>query len=69
MLNEPLGARVSEFEVLTSIAIMIFKKVKLDIVVKDVGMGGMPDAINAVADQAHVVPTLTSIDFDHQGFL
>ena len=46
---------------------MIFKKVRLDIVVKDFGMGGIPDAINTVADQ--VVSTLTSIDLNHQGFL
>ena len=32
-------------------------------------MGGMPDAINAVPDEVLVVSTLTSIDFDHQGFL
>ena len=67
-MNEQIGAQASKFEVLTSTAIMIFKKVKLDIAVKDAGMDGRPDAIDAMPDTL-VASAPTSIDSDYQGFL
>jgi len=48
---------------------MIFERLKLDIVVMEVGMGGRLDATNAMPDEAVVVSALTSVDLDHQGFL
>ena len=68
-LNQELGAQATKFEVLTSTAMMIFEKLKLDIVVMEVGMGGRLDATNAIPDEAVVVSALTSVDLDHQGFL
>ncbi|KAF9649951.1 FolC bifunctional protein [Thelephora ganbajun] len=68
-LNQELGAQASKFEVLTSTAMVIFEKLKLDIVVMEVGMGGRLDATNAIPDDAVVVSALTSVDLDHQGFL
>jgi len=68
-VNQQLGAQASKFEVLTSTAMMIFEKLKLDIVVVEVGMGGRLDATNAIPDEAIVVSALTSVDLDHQGFL
>jgi folylpolyglutamate synthase/dihydrofolate synthase len=47
----------------------IFERLKLDIVVMEVGMGGRLDATNAMPDEAVVVSALTSVDLDHQGFL
>ena len=68
-LNQELGAQATKFEVLTSTAMMIFEKLKLDIVVMEVGMGGRLDATNVIPDEAVVVSALTSVDLDHQGFL
>jgi len=68
-LDLELGADASKFEVLASTAMMIFEKLKLDIVVTEVGMGGRLDATNAIPDDAVVVSALTSVDLDHQGFL
>ena len=48
---------------------MIFERLRLGIVVMEVGMGGRLDVTNAIPDEAVVVSTLTSIDLDHQGFL
>jgi len=68
-LNQELGAQATKFELLTSTAMMIFERLKLDIVVMEVGMGGKLDATNAIPDEAVVVSALTSVDLDHQGFL
>ena len=68
-LNQELGTQASKFEVLTSTAMMVFERLKLDIVVMEVGMGGRLDATNAIPDQAVAVSALTSVDLDHQGFL
>ena len=68
-LNKEVGAQASKFEVLTTTAMAIFEKLKLDIVVMEVGMGGRLDATNAIPDEAVVVSALTSVDLDHQGFL
>ena len=68
-LNQQLGTQATKFEVLTSTAMAIFERLKLDIVVMEVGMGGRLDATNAMPDDAVVVSALTSVDLDHQGFL
>ena len=68
-LNQELGVQATKFEVLTSTAMMIFEKLKTDIVVMEVGMGGRLDATNAIPDDAVAVSALTSVDLDHQGFL
>lgn len=68
-LNQELGVQASKFEVLTSTAMMVFEKLKMDIVVMEVGMGGRLDATNAIPDDAVAVSALTSVDLDHQAFL
>ena len=68
-LNQELGVQATKFEVLTSTAMTIFEKLKMDIVVMEVGMGGRLDATNAMPDDAVAVSALTSVDLDHQGFL
>ena len=68
-LNHERGVQATKFEVLTSTAMMIFEKLKLDIVVLEVGMGGRLDATNAIPDDTVAVSALTSVDLDHQGFL
>lgn len=68
-LNQELRVQATNFEVLTGTAMMIFEKLKMDIVVMEVGMGGRLDATNAIPDDAVAVSALTSVDLDHQGFL
>lgn len=68
-LNQDLGVQATKFELLTSTAMMIFEKLKMDVVVMEVGIGGRLDATNAIPDDAVVVSALTSVDLDHQGFL
>ena len=43
---------------------MIFEKLKLDIAVMEVGMGGRLDATDAIPDKV-VVSALASVDLNH----
>jgi len=61
--------KLSNFEILTLIALQIFEKSRMDIVVLEVGMGGRLDATNVVPDSAIAVSALTAVDLDHQAFL
>lgn len=57
---------LSYFEFGTLAALQLFKESQLDVVILEVGLGGRLDATNIVEPDVAVV---TSIDFDHQGFL
>jgi len=61
--------KLSNFEILTLVALQIFEKGRMDIVVLEVGMGGRLDATNVVSDSAIAVSALTAVDLDHQSFL
>ncbi|TFK52194.1 Mur ligase [Heliocybe sulcata] len=63
------GIGASNFERLTSTALMIFEQEQVDIVVLEVGMGGRLDATNVIPDEFVAVSALTSVDLDHQAFL
>ena len=54
------------FEVVTAIALLYFKKEKIDIAVVEVGMGGRLDATNIVIPEVSVI---TNISYDHSEFL
>lgn len=54
------------FEMTTLAALWYFKKMKLDIIVLEVGLGGRLDATNLVDADLSII---TTIDFDHQDFL
>jgi dihydrofolate synthase/folylpolyglutamate synthase len=54
------------FEVVTAMALLYFKRKKIDIAVIEVGMGGRLDATNIVTPEVSV---LTSISYDHKEFL
>src|SRR4030043_1096755 len=54
------------FEVVTAIALLYFKKEKIDIAVIEVGMGGRLDATNIVIPEVSVI---TNISYDHREFL
>ena len=68
-LNQELGIQATPFELLTSTAMMIFEKLKMDFVVMEAGMGGRLDATNVIPDDAVAISAMTTVDLDHQGFL
>lgn len=56
----------SYFETVTAIAFECFGRLRLDIAVLEVGMGGRLDATNIVEP---IVSVITDVDLDHQKFL
>lgn len=65
-INEMTGAGFdspTEFEVLTAVAFVYFKKKKAEIVVLEVGLGGKGDSTNII--KAPLVSIITSISLDH----
>ncbi|WP_058519290.1 bifunctional tetrahydrofolate synthase/dihydrofolate synthase [Legionella parisiensis] len=54
------------FEMTTLAALWYFKKMELDIVILEVGLGGRLDATNIVDAELSII---TTIDFDHQEYL
>lgn len=57
---------LSYFEMTTLAALLHFKKMELDVVILEVGLGGRLDAVNIIdADLA----IITTIDYDHQEYL
>ncbi len=57
----------SEFEVVTAIAFVYYAKMKVDIVVLEVGMGGRLDATNIIKTKE--VAVIASLSLDHQLYL
>ncbi|WP_454782557.1 bifunctional tetrahydrofolate synthase/dihydrofolate synthase [Legionella sp. WA2022007384] len=54
------------FEMTTLAALWYFKKMKLDVIILEVGLGGRLDATNIVDAALSII---TTIDFDHQDYL
>lgn len=54
------------FEVVTAMALVYFKRKKVDIAVIEVGMGGRLDATNIITPEVTVI---TNISYDHREFL
>ncbi len=61
------GECITEFELITAIAFMWFKKENPDIVVLEVGLGGRLDATNVINDP--LVSVITSVSYDHRNVL
>jgi dihydrofolate synthase / folylpolyglutamate synthase len=61
-----LPAPPSFFEATTALALDVFRDVRADVAVLEVGLGGRLDATNAVDATAAVI---TSVDFDHEQYL
>ncbi|KAI3641466.1 hypothetical protein MIR68_000596 [Amoeboaphelidium protococcarum] len=59
----------SSFEILTATAITIFKLMKVDIAVIEVGMGGRLDATNIFKPQNVLLSVITCIGIDHLDML
>ncbi|AUH73555.1 bifunctional tetrahydrofolate synthase/dihydrofolate synthase [Legionella sainthelensi] len=54
------------FEMTTLAALWYFKKMKLDVIILEVGLGGRLDATNIVDADLSII---TTIDYDHQDYL
>jgi len=59
----------TEFEILTAMAMLHYKKNHCDIVVLEVGMGGIIDSTNIISDESSIVSVITTIGFDHMKYL
>lgn len=61
-----LDGKLTDFELLTVVAFLVFEKTAPDYVLLETGMGGLLDSTN-IADP--IVSVITSIALDHTGFL
>lgn len=61
------GIQPTEFEVITAIAFLYFKEVQCDVVVLEVGLGGLLDSTNVI--DTPLVSAIVSLSFDHMGVL
>lgn len=57
----------TEFEVITAIAFLYYKEMNCDIVVLEVGLGGLLDSTNVI--DTPLVSAIVSLSFDHMGVL
>ncbi len=61
------GLQITEFEALTAVAFLCFKKLQVDVLVLEVGLGGRLDATNVIPTP--LVNVITSLSLDHTGIL
>ncbi len=66
MHGEPVELSPTFFEIVTAMALLCFKRKKIDIAVIEVGMGGRLDATNIITPEVSVI---TNISYDHREFL
>ncbi len=64
--TEPLGIRLTPFEMMTVLAFDAFARAEVDVAVVEVGLGGRLDATNVLTPLASVI---TGIGLDHQQYL
>ncbi len=57
----------TEFEVITAIAFLYYKEENCDVVVLEVGLGGLLDSTNVI--DVPLVSAIVSLSFDHMGIL
>ena len=63
---EPVGIKLTPFELMTVLAFRAFAQASLDAAVVEVGLGGRLDATNVLTP---LVAAITSIGLDHQTYL
>ena len=61
------GNELTEFELITVIALIWFEQSNCDVVVLEVGLGGRLDATNVI--EKALVSVITSISYDHMNIL
>lgn len=64
---ETMEDHPSQFEIITAIGMLYFARMKCDIVVLEVGLGGMYDSTNVIDDPE--VCVITNIGYDHTEYL
>ncbi|MFV0504795.1 MAG: bifunctional folylpolyglutamate synthase/dihydrofolate synthase [Lachnospirales bacterium] len=66
MEKDELLKNISEFEIVTAIMFLYFRELSPDVVILEVGMGGISDATNVITPEISII---TSIALDHTTFL
>ena len=66
-IADAMEDKPTEFELITAIAFLYFKRHNCDVVVLEVGLGGRLDSTNLI--QAPCLSVVTGIDFDHTDLL
>jgi dihydrofolate synthase/folylpolyglutamate synthase len=66
LLPPPVYEELSFFEVNTLLALLVFKKIRVELCIMEVGLGGRFDSTNVMNPQVSVI---TSIGMDHVEFL
>jgi len=66
-IAEEMADKPTEFELITAIAFLYFKKNKVDLVVLEAGMGGRLDSTNVI--DSTLLSVITGIALDHTAFL
>ncbi|HEY4623642.1 MAG TPA: folylpolyglutamate synthase/dihydrofolate synthase family protein, partial [Solibacillus sp.] len=61
-----LSGKLTDFELLTVVALLFFKQQQVDLVLLEAGMGGREDSTNVVTP---IVSVITSIALEHTNFL
>lgn len=66
-VNKSHKINASPFELMTATAFLVFERLRVDVAVIEVGMGGLLDATNCISKP--LVAVITPIGFDHMDFL
>lgn len=61
-----LSGTLTDFELLTVVAILVFEQLSPDYILIETGMGGLLDSTNVITP---IVSVITSVALDHTGFL
>ena len=69
IMEKEMNDHPTEFEIVTAMAMMHYNKHDCDIVVLEVGMGGIVDSTNIIDDESSIVSVITTIGFDHMQYL
>lgn len=66
LVEEKLGLKLTQFEIITCVAFQYFAEQKVNIAVIEVGMGGRLDATNVITP---LVSVITNVELDHTEYL
>ena len=68
-LEKERGMEVTFFECLTAVAFVLFARIRPDVAVMEVGLGGRLDATNVIAPENLLAAVITRIGLDHCDWL
>ncbi|MEA4893015.1 MAG: folylpolyglutamate synthase/dihydrofolate synthase family protein [Peptococcaceae bacterium] len=64
---EKTGSRPTEFELLTAVGFLYFRRMQTQVLILEVGMGGRYDSTNVIPDP--LLTIITNVTLDHENFL